>query len=137
MQPSFLEECLYIHAMVHRSVSVENARWKISHVGKTHSHIEKVSCVGNHTSGEVFTHRERFTHWEMRVGASSHVGKMNVGRGVYQSENILYRGKMNIRRGVHASGSMCTTDSVLLGHHSKTDTHEEQLHYPCGACAEG
>ena len=28
------------------------------------------------------------------------------------------RRKTNVGRSVHASGSMCTTDSVLLGHHS-------------------
>ena len=69
-------------------------------VAITYQNSFKVSPIGNRTSGEGFTRREnerreRFTHRETPVG------KTNVGRGVYESENV-YRGKMNIGRGVHA-----------------------------------
>ena len=38
--------------------------------------------------------------------------------GKQASGEVFTRWKTYVGRGVHASGSMCTTDSVLLGHHS-------------------
>ena len=96
--------------------------------------IETVSRVGDRISGQGFTRRvnerrERFTasgqvhasgkqtSGEVHASGNARRGKMNVGRGVNASGNA-YWSKMNVGKGVHASGSMCTTKSVLLGHHT-------------------
>ena len=69
--------------------------------------VERPVAITYQNSSKNFTRREnerreKFTHRETHVGASSHIGKTNVGRGVYESENVC-RGKMNVGRVVHAS----------------------------------
>ena len=57
----------------------------------------------------------------LEEGGLTRRGKTDVRR---MGENIR-RGKINIGREVHISGSMCSTGSVLLGHHN--------WYHPCAA----
>ena len=55
-------------------------------------HIETVSHVRNHTSGDLEGFMLRVNeHWETHMGASSHVRKTNVGRGSRIGKHIRAR----------------------------------------------
>ena len=77
-----LKECLYVHAVAHRSVSqVENACWKISHVGKR---VERPVAITYRNSFKSFTRRK------------SHVGRGFHASGKRTSGKVHALG--NVRR---------------------------------------
>ena len=105
--------------------------------GKMHVGRGRVSCVGPEMHVGRGVHASEKAHRDRR----SRVGKHKLGdqcdsapwivsvsativraSGKRASGEVFMRRKTYVGRGVHASGSMCTTDSVLLGHHSYQHT---------------